>query len=265
MDIPALLQKEVPSEYVDIISCMKFFSEPNISCSRFLGAALFTEDSLTQYKKDHDLETLVSTEMGDFLKKNLHEKIFLDIPCGQFALRDTEKDFQEIELLRALGVHEYIEVDNNVDVLCDRTLALIDLYRGGKYQQTHGISGFGKRKKGDMSIATIQDDLLGFLCKFSENVPKAIYISALQPDAEFFKDLSSQKDVGVPYLEALYKELDRICASSDLVILNSSDMLVAGIDEEVFPAIHPTIALAQKGFTLKRRCPQNKVQVFQKD
>ncbi len=87
----------------------------------------------------------------------------------------------------------------------------------------------------------------------ADDRPKTIYISGLQPNAE---DV-----IAIPYLQALYDELDRICTMHDLLILNDSDTLVRGIDDA---DIHPHVALHKRGFTMQRCYPKNKVQVFER-
>ena len=114
----------------------------------------------------------------------------------------------------------------------------------------------------------MQDDLLGFVSKLPDagnHQPLTIYISALQPDAEFCSNQKNQREIAVPYLMALYDELSRVCGAADIVILNSATMLIAGIDLHLFPEIDPATALFHRGFLLKRRCQYDKVRVYRKE
>lgn len=257
----------VPAQYLPLIEKMAFYIEPNISCSRFFGNACFTEESIAAYRKAPDAShthLLVNSELGDVVAKHLHEGVFIDIPCGLHAVRDARQDFEMIPLAQALGAEEAWEVDATADVLTDRVPDATEMLASGySWTEKHGPSA--KRHEGDMMVTTAQDDLLGFIAKLEhQDRPLAIYISALQPDEDAVKEISFQRDIAVPYLEALYAELHRVCAKGDLVILNSSDMLVAGLDEAAFPQIHPALSLPKHGFELLRRDAYNKVQVFVK-
>lgn len=258
----------VPARYLPLIEKMKFYVEPEISCSRFFGDACFTPESIAAYRSAPDAShthLLVTSELGGVIAKHLRGGVFIDIPCGLHAVREAGVDFDVIPLAQALGAREAWEVDATADVIRDRVPGATDMLAGGyRFADEHGPSA--TRREGDMTVTTAQDDLLGFVAKLKRaDKPLAIYVSALQPDAGALKDEHFQKDVAVPYLEALYDELDRVCATNDLVILNSSDMLAASIDERAFPQIHPALALPSRGFTLLRRDAYNKVNVFAKD
>jgi len=244
----------IPEAYIPLIEKMKFYIEPEISCSRFFATACFTEESLNAYRKNptmSSLELLQKTELGQYVSDHLQDGLFIDVPCGFDQPRDAE-DFAMIPLAAALGISRYWEIDKTADVLTHRMPSVDEMTI---------------RQEGSISVTTMQNDLLAFIATLSDTTPspKAFYISALQPDADFCSDLSIQRDVAVPYLTALYDELARVCVAGDLVILNSSAMLVAGIDEETFPMIHPALALPARGFSLMRRCALDKVHVFKKD
>lgn len=264
------LTREVPSAYQPLIEQMKFYIEPEISCSRFFGMACFTEESIKLYREANDLSAihlLEQLELGKFIAEHVKNGLFIDIPCGYAEPKDPHSDFAMVPLARALGLSEYWEVDISIEAIADRvsTNDVIDPH--GHYQLSKSISAIGIRTDTELEIATMQDDLLGFLTKFSDEQKrlKAIYISALQPDANLCKSEEAQQQIAAPYLTALYNELSRVCNPGDLVILNSSSMLVEGINEERFPHMHPTLALPPKGFTLMRRDAFDKVQVFRKE
>lgn len=221
----------VPQPYSMLIERMRFFREPEISCSRFFRDACFAP-------------TGKQTELGAYVTAHLQGGLFVDVPCGAYAARDATTDADMAPLVAALGVTHYREVDLDADILGDR------LTRGTRRE--HGLH-----------ITTVQDDILHFIatCKDLPQ-PACWYISALQPEADFCADVANQRDVAVPYLTALYAELARVCRPNDLVILNSADMLVAGLDETLFPNIHPALALPPLGFKLARRCAYDKVQVY---
>lgn len=209
---------------------MKFFIEPEISCSRWFGQACFNDDGEL-------------TEMGEFINSHLQNGLFIDVPCGLAVAPDPTKDFAMAPLVKALGAAEYWEVDVDATVLDNR---IVD---GGN---------IGQREEDGLPIVTMQSDILSFISQIEPtniDVPKIIYISALQPD------IKNCEDVAAPYLTALYDELTRVTAKDDLVILNSGDMLVTGL-EETHPFIHPALTLPAKGLQLRRRCAYDKVQVF---
>ncbi len=251
--IRSILSKCVPSPYETMITRMKFFIEPEISCSRFFRDACFSGNG-------------EKTELGSFVANHLADGLFVDIPCGLRSPVDPD-DAVISPLAAELGAKTYWEVDVSSDVLRDRIPSVADVIQNGHYMLSEQIGEIGIRSENGMQVATMQDDVLGFIAKLSNeprSKPMAIYISALQPDAEFCAEERAQQEVIVPYLTALFDELARVCTSKDLVILNSSTMLVAGIDEDMYPFIHPAIALPQRGFLLMRRCPYDKVHVFAK-
>ncbi|MDB4978104.1 MAG: hypothetical protein JWM56_290 [Candidatus Peribacteria bacterium] len=260
------LPQSVPAAYSPLIEQMKFYSEPNISCSRFFGMACFTGDSIAEYRSTGSIAALAFSGLGSYIAQHLQGGLFLDIPCGRFAFRDQQEDFDLIPLVARLGAARYWEVDIDTDTLKDRLPRATDIISNGTYQKIHATDSIGIRHECGLPIATMQDDLLGFLTKFSDedSQPKTIYISALQPDAGFCTTAEHQY-IAVQYLTAVYDELARICKAGDLVIVNAGTMLIAGIDEMKFPAIHPALALAARNFTLARRCAFNKVQVFRKE
>jgi hypothetical protein len=261
------LSREVPGPYLPLIARMRFYIEPQISCSRFFGEACFTEASIAAYRAAPDPALLELSEMGADIAGCLKGGLFADIPCGLHALRE-DADFDLAPLVRALGAAEMWETDLDADVVRDRVPDVIDVVTPSGYALQNVAGPIGLRLQNGLDIATLQDDVLGFVAKYADPSPRpptAFYLSALQPDATFCADTGNQREVAVPYLTALYAELDRACMPGDLVILNSADMLAAGIDETLFPAIHPAVALPMRGFTLRRRCPRNKVQVYRKD
>ena len=267
-DLRQMLKRHVPASSLPLIAKMKFFIEPEISCSRFFAEACFTEESLGTYKKKSDPICLERSELGEYLVKQLQDGLFIDIPCGLSSVREVGRDCDLVPLAKSLGASQYIEVDLTADVVSDRIPATMDVIENGIYQLAQKISNIGVRKENEFPVMTMQDDLLGFISKLSdarERPPLTLYLSGLQPDANFCKKIEHQREIIVPYLTALYDELDRICGPKDLLILNSAQMLVTGIDETVFPDIHPSIALFQSGFTLKRRCRYDKVHVYMKD
>ncbi len=243
----------IPETYIPLIEKMKFYIEPEISCSRFFATACFTEESLNEYRKTPTMSSITllqKTELGQYVSDHLQDGLFIDVPCGFDQPLDAE-DFAMIPLAAALGISRYWEIDKTADVLTHRMPSVDEMTI---------------RQEGQISVTTMQNDLLAFIATLSDRTPspKAFYISALQPDADFCADKSNQREVAVPYLTALYDELG-VCITGDLVILNSSAMLVAGIDEEMFPVIHPALALPARGFSLMRRCALDKVHVFKKD
>jgi hypothetical protein len=245
---------------------MRFCIQPEISCSRFFAEACFDRESLAVYKKTNDAFALQETELGSFVRKRMHNARFIDVPCGLHAVRDQSRDWSLPALLSVFGIDEYWEVDASADVLSDRLSAPVDIIKSGEhYELMSGVGEIGIRNENGLNILTIQDDVLGFLSKLSsapQEKPVVFYLSGLQPDENFLQTPRAEETIIVPYLLALYDELERISGPSDTVILNASDMLVTGIDEEKYPQIHPTIALAKRGFSLTRRCPYDKVHVF---
>ncbi len=266
-DLRRILQRHVPCSYASLIERMKFFIEPEVSCSRFFAEACFVPASLLAYGESGVRSFLLRTELGDFLAKRLSDAIFIDIPCGLHSVRETARDYDLIPLAHSLGIAAYIEVDLMADVLHDRLSNTIDVLENGTYELSKKIGDIGLREESGVSVMTMQDDLLGFVSKLpdAESHPSlVIYISALQPDAAFCKDYANQRDIVVPYLTELYNELARICGKEDTLILNSSAMLTAGLDDKTFPEVDATVALFQRGFTLVRRCAYGKVHVYAK-
>lgn len=251
--------RSIPAEYARLIERMKFFIEPDVSCSRFFGNACFTEESISTYRKTHDEKDLVPTEMGTFIKNHLLGKLFIDVPSGLHSAREHDVDFDIHALAKTLGAAHIWQVDIDEETMkhfipdtvpmIGHPYAFID--RNGPMATNESVTSF-------------QDDVLGFISKMDNAQSKAIYISALQPDAVFIADEKNLHDVALPYLNSLYKELSRVCRKNDMVILNSSSMLVQGIDER-HPLIHPALALPPLGFTLMRRDAYDKVHVFVKE
>lgn len=269
--IRAILGRKVPAGHVPLIERMVLYREPEVSCSRFFGIACFTEESLHAYRAAQDpsaFHLLEHTELGTYVAGQISGGLFVDVPCGLLHPADPAEDFAMVPLAAALGVRRCFEVDLSAEVLQGRLPEKENVMdAGGRYTLAAGVGQIGVRTECGLSIATMQDDLLGFIAKISgveEGAPKALYLSGIQPDADFCRSEEVQRTVAVPYLTALYRELARACRPGDLVILNSSDMLAAGIDEALFPGIHPALALPQEGFSLVRRCLRNKVQVFRK-
>ena len=264
-DIQHMLERHVPSSHVGLIEHMKFFIEPEISCSRFFAETCFTNDSLQEYRRRLDVSALRRTELGEFLKERMIGSMFIDVPCGLYAVRETGKDYDLIPLVQTLGASSYIEVDLTSEVLRDRLSVTIDVLEGGRYRLAKNIGEIGSREERGLAVATIQDDLLGFISKLpdaKDHPPLTIYIAALQPDVTFCSDAKNQHNIIVPYLMALYHELARVCGADDTLVLNSAEMLVSGINQKIVPEIHPAIALFQRGFTLERRCKYDKMQVY---
>lgn len=223
--------RSMPASYLPLITRMRFFREPEISCSRFFRDACFAPSGK-------------QTELGAYVAAHIHDGLFVDVPCGAYAAREAGTDADMIPLVAALGAAEYREVDLDAEILGER------LAQGTRHE--HGLR-----------ITTVQDDILHFVASCEALPPPACwYVSALQPEAGFCADVANQRDVAVPYLTALYAELARVCKPQDLVILNSADMLVAGLDETLFPNIHPALALPPLGFKLARRCAYDKVHVY---
>ena len=180
------------------------------------------------------------TELGEFLHSKLESGTFIDVPCG---LEDSSQKI--IEIIQTFGICTYIEVDASAEVL--------GLRLKNPVRTTHG-----------MTVHTHQADVLAYITGLDRSdEPKAIYISGLQPDKEFCKDPHNQSNIVVPYLQSLYKELERVCKAGDLVILNEASTLVSGLDEKTYAHIDPSIALLQHDFVLKRICPHGKVHVFE--
>ncbi len=267
-DIRRILEKEVSPAYVPLIAQMRFFVEPEVSCSRFFAEACFMSASLQTYKREGDRSALFRTELGDVLAKRLAGAIFIDIPCGLLAAREQEHDYDVIPFAHSFGVDACIEVDLTADVIRDRVPHVIDVTDGGTgYRLTQGVGEIGLRETDGLPVATMQDDLLGFISKLSSSEvrpPVALYLSGLQPSPTMCQSPEAQRTVVVPYLLALYDELDRVCGAGDTLILNSSAMLTAGVDDKKFPEVDAAVALFQRGFTLLRRCAYGKVHVYVK-
>lgn len=207
------------------------------------------------------------TELGDYIHAHLEGGLFIDIPCGRHDLRDATLDFTLAPLAAALGASEMWEADLSSDVIDDRISPVTNIREGG-YQRTHSVGPVGTRTDGGIAVHTTQDDLLGFVAKIERtriDGPVALYVSALQPDAAACANASFQRDVAVPYLSAFYDACAAACHAGDLVILVSSAMLCAGIDDAYQLSAHPALALPPRGFTLMRRCPKDKVHVFVKE
>lgn len=265
--IDSRLTRPVPPRYIPLIERMKFYIEPEVSCSRFFGKACFTEKSVARYRESGDIAVLAPSEMGSFVAERLRGGLFLDIPCGMHAVREAGEDFDLVPIAEALGAADVWEVDATEDVVRDRIAETMDILGGG-YRLGNRVRSVGLRTQGALRVATMQDDLLGFLAKYvhaDTDPPLAVYVSGVQPDAGFAQKPEFQEEIAVPYLEALFDELQRVCRPGDMAILNSGDMLVSGLDEGTFPEIHPALALPKRGFTLERRDMYNKVQVFVKD
>jgi hypothetical protein len=261
------LTQTVRDSYLPLIERMRFYIEPEISCSRFFAKACFTEESLAAYRGSGTVSVLAFTEMGGWIAQRLEGGLFLDIPCGLASARDAALDFDMLPLLARLRARECWEVDLMAECIQDRLSETIDVLEGGTYRLARGIGEIGNRTAHGLEISTMQDDVLGFLAKMPDapaHSPKAIYISALQPDAALCKDAEYVRTVAAPYLKALYDECARVCDIGDLVILNSSAMLSSGIDE-AFPLLHPALALPPRGFRLARRCAYDKVHAFSRE
>ncbi len=262
-----LLTRKVPSDYLPLIAQMRFFIEPEISCSRFFAEACFTEESLKKYRSSHHGSDLECSEMGNIIALHMQNGLFLDIPCGLHAAQEKGKDCDLIPLVKTMGFDSYIEVDIDSDVIRNRLPHVINVIEDGTYQRASSIGETGSREEYGMHIMTMQDDILGFLAKLEtgdDHPPMTLYIAALQPDASLCKDKNAQEQIIVPYLTALYAEIDRVCTSHDLLILNSAAMLAEGVDTKTFPEADPDIALFQHGFTVLRRCMYDKVRVYTK-
>jgi len=249
-----VLSRETKESYVVLIPKMKFFIEPEISCSRFFSEACFGSESHR-------------TELGDFLFERMKNSIFIDVPCGLLSAREDGKDVNLLPLVQKLGASAYMEVDLTAEVLRDRLPQATDIVAGGTYALAKSIGEVSVRQESGLDVFTMQDDVLGFLSKISDTAdrpPITVYLSALQPDATLCAEEEAQENVVVPYLRALYDELARICSDADTLIVNSAAMLSAGIDEERFPEANATVALFQRGFGLLRRCKYDKVHAYMK-
>jgi hypothetical protein len=242
-DIRSALSRPVPAAYAPLITQMRFYIEPEISCSRFFGEACFA---------DPHADFLDLSELGAFIAERLRGGLFIDIPCGLASVRDPERDFALPPLVSALGAHEMWEVDATAEVIADRVPR---------------IGGIGTRDEDGLTITTMQDDLLGFVAQLPGGAPspKAIYLSGLQPHADICTDPIAYADTVLPYLASLYDELSRVSAPGDLVILNSSAMLVTGLADDDAARLHPALALPPRGLSLMRRCAYDKVHVFAKE
>ncbi|MBT3292913.1 hypothetical protein HN512_00930 [Candidatus Peregrinibacteria bacterium] len=215
-----------------LISKMQFYIEPEVSWTSWLNKACLSGNDLT--------------ELGSFLKSKLKGGTFIDVPCGYEY--KAENELSVFEIAKELGVYGFIEVDKYEEALGERL-------------------NNSNRVVDEVRVSTHQADILEFLFKKELNqdsTNRAFYISGLQPDEEFCKEPSNQSDVAVPYLHALYEELARVSKVGDLVILNEANALVLGIDENIYPDIHPSVALPTLGFKCQRTCQYNKVQVFEK-
>jgi hypothetical protein len=219
--------------YRELIETMQFYGEPEVSWSRWLKQACFSGKELT--------------ELGQFLQSKLSEGTFIDMPCG-FVQQADESDCSIMDIAEQLGIAEYIEVDNSAEVLGERLQNQV-------------------RTIGNMKVETHLADVLEFASQLEaqQGQPKrVIYISGLQPNEDFCINSENVSAIVVPYLEALYNELERASTVGDLLILNETSTLVSGIDETKYPHIHPSVALNKRGFRCQRTCPFNKVQVFEK-
>ncbi|PIR53041.1 hypothetical protein COU76_03235 [Candidatus Peregrinibacteria bacterium CG10_big_fil_rev_8_21_14_0_10_49_10] len=217
-------------DYDTLIAHMQFYSEPNVSWSQWLHTACIQEGELT--------------ELGAFLASRLEGGVWVDIPCG---LADASGK-TVMEVAQKLGVRTLLQVDHDAGVLGERLEHPVRTVEG-------------------TTVYTHCADVLEFLAKLPVNTGKrgrAIYISGLQPQADFCRDPAHVSGVVVPYLQALYSELERVSAAKDLVILNEAAVLGSHIDEEQYPTLHPAIALVAHHFCCRRTCPHNKVQVFEK-
>ncbi len=243
------LGRSVPASYAPLIERMRFFIQPEVSCARFFAEACFGSDGNR-------------TALGDTVAAHAAGGLFIDVPCGLHAAREAG-DPEVLPVAARLGYTQAWEIDLTADVVGNRVPQTLDVLHGG-YRLADGIGAMGMRAEYGMSVATMQDDLLGFVAKTTPTDPTPIlwYVSALQPDAAALAEPSFPRDIAVPYLTALYDELARVCREHDLIILNSAAMLVAGIDDTQFPGLHPLMGLGARGFRLLRTCPRNKVQVF---
>jgi hypothetical protein len=258
-DLHTWMSRDVPPDYVSLIRRMQCYIEPEISCSRFFA------DACLASRQTDGLHNASRTELGEYIHNHMHGAAFVDMPCGLHAVRDAQHDVAIPPLAAALGAMCCIEVDCTAEVIGDRMPNTIDVIdAAGNYVHDKSIGDIGSRKENGMPVFTMQDDVLGWLAKASteRTFPVVIYLSALQPRQELCDDPAQEAEVVVPYITALFDELARMCDHRDLIILNSSDMLVQGINQDAYPFIHPAIALPERGFTLVRRCPLNKVHVF---
>lgn len=262
------LTRPVPADYERLIIQMKFYIEPEISCSRFLGNACFTQESIEEYRLTHDAQVLELTEMGMFIERHVNNGLWIDAPCGQYDVREKGVDFDIPVLAARLGATDVWEIDSTADVMKDRLMHTRTIIENEHYTLMSSSGETAQRMQEGIAVTATQDDLLGFLAKLSReqlHKPVAVYISALQPDAHYCNDEAFQKTIAIPYLTALYMEMERVLHTGDLLILNSADMLVAGLNQESFPHIHPSLALPPRGFSLMRQCPLNKVWAFLKE
>ncbi|PIQ76152.1 hypothetical protein COU78_01175 [Candidatus Peregrinibacteria bacterium CG10_big_fil_rev_8_21_14_0_10_49_24] len=220
-------------KYGAFIENMQWYGEPEISWTEWLQKACVSDGALT--------------ELGEFLRSKLLGGTLIDVPCG--LAKPETADLSVVDIATLLGVCTYVEADNDADVLGTRLHNPVRTTDGG------------------MTIHTHLTDILAFMAQLEEHsgqYVRGIYISGLQPLKEFCEDPSNVSDVVIPYLEALYNELDRCSKNGDLVILNDANTLVLSVDEAVFPTAHPSVALMMRGFTCKRTCPHGKVQIYEK-
>ena len=265
-DIRRILRRDVPTAYNPLIARMRFHVEPEISCSRFLAEACYTAESLAAVRAGGPRSGLEFTEMGAFLAERMTGAIFIDVPCGLHSARDAARDWDLVPLMRPMGIAEYWEVDLTAAVVEGRVESTSDVTAGGTgYALGYGLGAIGLRDESGLSVATMQDDLLGFVSKLpspGNRPPLTLYISALQPDAALCASEGGQRRVAVPYLTALYRELERVCGREDMLILNSPAMLATGIDADAYPETQPAVALLMRDFAVLRRCAYGKVHVY---
>ena len=222
------------STYQNLIDNIQFYIQPEISWNRWFYNACTENESLTP--------------MGVYLHTMINGGTFIDIPCGLRNPPERE-DASLLPLLKQLGITTYIAVDKSIKIITDRM------------EQYHH-----DEKK--LSIDTFQSDLLEFVSEFerpSDTKHLTWYLSGLQMNPQFILNEEYQQQTAVPYLKALYTELERATVSGDCIIFNDAASLINGIDESIYTDIHPIISLSGYGFTHTKSCPHNKVQILEKE
>lgn len=221
------------NDYQRLIESIHFFAQPEISWSRWFQSACLNDDELTPF--------------GTYLHHALDDGTFINIPCGLEMPKNSD-DCPLLPIAQKLGITVYKEVDSDPTVLGERL---------------HNP----KRVDGSTTIETYQADILEYVSTYTrQNTVNTLawYISGLQLHAHRISSTAYQKDIAVPYIRSLYKELARTTVPGDMIILNDAQSLIEGIDETVYLDIHPTLGLSAYGFMNTKSCPYNKVQVFEK-
>lgn len=248
-----IFRRTCPESHAPLIENIRLFGHPEVSWSRFFMKACFTEGSLSEYRKTENSEALERTDIGNKIFEHMKEGLFFDVPCG-YAHLSNDEDFALLPVLGQLGFSRVVECDIDAKVLGERI--------GEPEDSPSDNLAMKIRSEGSVSVAAIQQDVLGALSKTDPDalpMPVTYYLSGIQCDLEQMKNGA---DTAVSYLIALYDELARLCQEKDLIVLNDTTTLTQGIDTDALPHVDAVIALTNRGLRQIAQDNIGKVRVF---